>query len=232
MRTVPNSTTIVTIDGPAGVGKSTVAKLVAKQLGIMYLDTGATYRSLAYLVVQHPERYPIADPKAIAELGRKLSLHFNPQPDGSLQVLLYDQDVTRLIRSEKVTETAAIISQFPQVREAMVDLQRHLASRHSVVVEGRDTGSVVFPHATFKFFLDADPEVRAKRRQREMEKLYGTHSPLKLVRDQIELRDGLDRSRKMGPLVKPQGAIEVDTTHRTITQAVRLVLKHIKSASS
>lgn len=225
------ATTIVTIDGPAGVGKSTVAKLVAKRLGIMYLDTGATYRSLAYVVNQDPRLNPVTDAKQIAALGRQMDLHLNPLPDGSLQVLLSGKDVSREIRNEKVTQVAADISQHPEVREAMVALQRKLADGHGVVVEGRDTGSVVFPHATYKFFLDADSEVRALRRQQEMKKLYGTRPPLKLVRGQIELRDGMDRNRKVGPLVKPAGAIEVDTTHHTILQVVGLMLKHIKRSA-
>lgn len=225
---VNGKTTIVTIDGPAGVGKSTVAKLVAKRLGILYLDTGATYRSLAYVVNQHPEVNPVTDAKRIAALGRQMDLHLTPRPDGSLQVIVNGKDVTRKIRTEKVTQVAADISQHPEVRKAMVALQRKLADQHGVVVEGRDTGSVVFPNATYKFFLDADAQVRAKRRQEEMLKLYGTSSPLKFVRDQIELRDGLDRTRRVGPLVKPKGATEIDTSHCSIAQVVRLMLTHIQ----
>ena len=231
MRSSANGALIVTIDGPAGVGKSTVAKLLAQRLGLMYLDTGATYRSLAYVVLQDPELNLITDAKRIAALGRRLALQLVPQPDGSLQVRLKGRDITKAIRTEKVTEAAAQISQHPEVRKAMVELQRRLADRHGVVVEGRDTGSVVFPRATHKFFLDANPEIRAQRRQNEMRKLYGTRSPLKLVRDQIELRDNLDRHRRVGPLVKPAHAIEVDTSHRTIPQVVRLILLHIQGAA-
>lgn len=224
-------TLIVTIDGPAGVGKSTVAKLVAKKLGIMYLDTGATYRSLAYRVNEDPDLNPVTDAKKIAALGRQLDMHLNPLPDGSLQVLLDGKDVSKEIRNEIVTQVAAEISQHPEVRNAMVLLQRDLADRHGVVVEGRDTGSVVFPHATYKFFLDADEEIRAHRRQQEMKKLYRTSPPLKLVRSQIESRDRMDRHRKVGPLVEPKGAVKIDTTHRTIPQVVRLVIDHIERAA-
>jgi cytidylate kinase len=220
---------VVTIDGPAGVGKSTVAKLLAQRLRLMYLDTGATYRALAFAASQRQGLNPVTDARRIAALGRRLPLRLLPLADGGLQVRLGGEDITRQIRTEEVTEAAAQISQHPAVRQAMVALQRRLASHQGVVVEGRDTGSVVFPKATHKFFLDADPGVRARRRQRELERLYGSRPPLKQVREQIHFRDGLDRSRRVGPLVKPPGAIAIDTTHRTAPQVVRAMLAHIRT---
>ena len=238
-RANPESRTpfIVTIEGPAGVGKSTVAKLLAKRLGVMYLDTGATYRSLAYAAVQAALN-PITDRHRLAMLAHRLPLILQPTPEGGLRVKLGSTDVTTQIRTEEVSEAAAQVSQYPEIRAAMVALQRRLArrpwtdprngvARQGAVVEGRDTGSVVFPKAPHKFFLDADPAVRARRRQQELERLYGSRPPLAQVREQLHFRDGLDRHRRVGPLVKPAGALAIDTTHRSAAQVVRLMLAHI-----
>ena len=229
MRSQSNSrrSLVVTIDGPAGVGKSTVAKLLAQRLGVMYLDTGATYRALAFAARLRENLNPVTDAKRIASLGRRLPLRLCPEPDGALRVMLDGEDVTRQIRTEEVTEAAAQISQHPEVREAMVALQRRLADRQGIVVEGRDTGSVVFPHADWKFFLDADADVRARRRQEELKRMYGSRPPLKQIREQIHFRDGLDRTRRVGPLVKPKGAVAIDTTHRSAAQVVRVMLRRI-----
>jgi len=217
---------IITIDGPAGCGKSTVAKLLARELGVTYLDTGATYRTLALAALQE-EPPVVADAARLAALARQLPIRFDMAADGRLRVFLGDDDVTKKIRKERVTEAAAQVSQFPEVRAVMVERQRELANRHSVVVEGRDTGSVVFPHATHKFFLDADPAMRAKRRQQELFKLYGSQTPLAMIREQIELRDGLDRTRKVGPLIQPVDAIRIDTTRKTVQGVVREMLRAI-----
>ncbi len=218
---------IVTIDGPAGVGKSTVAKLLAKALGLMYLDTGATYRTLAYAALRQRIN-PITDVKRLAELARRLPLELRPTPAGGLVVLLNDRDVTKAIRTEEVSEAAAQVSQHPAIRAAMVQLQRELANRHGVVAEGRDTGSVVFPQAPIKFFLDADTRVRAKRRQIELAELYGTRPPIVQVQEQLHFRDGLDRHRRVGPLMKPTGATVIDTSRFTAQQVVRAMLHHIQ----
>jgi len=262
-----NVSLVVTIDGPAGCGKSTVAKQMALALGLMYLDTGATYRTLALAALQE-EPPVVADALRAGALARQLPIRLEKRGDGSLQVWLGDDDVTEKIRTERVTEAAAQISQYPEVRAAMVVRQRELARRcgevdgvprpgsgrrpersrgstplttipsarsasrdrtGGVVVEGRDTGSVVFPDATHKFFLDADPAVRAERRQQELEKRYHSKTPLAMVREQIDLRDGLDRSRVVGPLITPKGAVVIDTTHLTVRQVQQRMLAAIRA---
>jgi len=264
----PAKALVITIDGPAGVGKSTAAKLLARRLGLTYLDTGATYRALAYTALQ-ADLNPVVDAARIARLGRRLPLSLAPDPAGGLRVRLNGTDVTAAIRTEEVTEAAAQIAQHPDVRAAMVALQRRLAIACSnttaargsglrargpyrlaqrshrgwptapspqpgatwgVVVEGRDTGSVVFPRATAKFFLDADPTVRARRRQRELAHLYGSRPPLAQVREQLHFRDGLDKSRRVGPLTKPRGAMVLDTTHLTAPQVVQAMLRRMAAA--
>lgn len=218
---------IITIDGPAGVGKSTVAKLLARRLGLMYLDTGATYRALAYAAL-HQGLNTVTDAHALNRLARRLPLQLRSRSDGRLHVLLDRVDITSRIRTEEVSEAAAQVSQYPEVRAAMVTLQRKIADTHGVVVEGRDTGSVVFPHARHKFFLDAALAIRAKRRQRELSDLYGSASPIAQVREQIHFRDSLDRSRRIGPLVKPPGATAIDTSRLSAPHVVRELLRHIR----
>lgn len=217
----------MTIDGPAGCGKSTVAKLLAKRLGLTYLDTGATYRTLALAALQE-EPPVVADAARLAALARQLPIRLETAADGRLRVFLGDDEITAKIRSERVTEAAAQVSQYPEVRDAMVERQRQLADTGGVVVEGRDTGSVVFPHAAYKFFLDAPPAVRAKRRQEELAKHYGSQTPLAMIREQIELRDGLDRSRKVGPLVQPADAVLIDTSRKTVQGVVQEMLRAIR----
>ncbi len=227
-----DQSTVVTIDGPAGVGKSTTARLLAKELGLLYLDTGATYRVLAYAALQKGF-HPIVDVKPIAELAGHLKLKFHYKEDGKLQVILNAKDITTAIRTEEITEAAAQVAQHPDVRKAMVRCQRELAKEQGpgLVVEGRDTGSVVFPNATFKFFLDADPAIRAERRQVEMTRMYGTQPPIVQVREQLNFRDRLDRHRRVGPLVKPEGAIAIDTSHLTTDEVVRKMIAYVRSTA-
>lgn len=166
---------IITIDGPAGCGKSTVAKELAKELGMTYLDTGATYRSLAYLAMR--EGVNPSEVERLVDIARHMPLDLSTDARGNLVVKLDGKDVTREIRTEAITEAAANVSQHPNVRAVMVKRQREFADRAGFVVEGRDTGSVVFPEAPFKFFLDATPSVRAKRRQQELARKYGSKTP-------------------------------------------------------
>ena len=221
---------IITIDGPGGVGKSTVAKQLARQLGLMYLDTGATYRALAYAALKRGLN-PVTDVEALTTLAHRLPLQLRPTVHGSLRVLLNGNDISQQVRTEQVSEAAAQVSQHPTVRQAMVELQRRLADSQGVVVEGRDTGSVVFPRAPYKFFLNADAAVRARRRQQELVKRYRTPLPVAQVQEQLEFRDGLDRRREVGPLVRPTGAVAIDTTHLSVSQVVNRMLRRMERRS-
>lgn len=222
---------IVTIDGPAGVGKSTVAKLLAKALGVMYLDTGATYRSLAYAAIQANVN-PVTGVSQLIAIAKELPLHLQQTDEGELQVFLGGENVTRQIRTEEVSEAAAQVSQHTDIRGAMVELQRKLADAHGVVVEGRDTGSVVFPYAPYKFFLDAAPDIRARRRQEELASVYGRETPLQQVQEQLHFRDSLDRTRRVGPLIKPEGALSIDTSHLAAPEVVRVMLEHVRQRTT
>jgi len=164
-------------------------------------------------------------PRPRSGLGR-----LEPRRDGTIRVFLDGVEITRAIRTQEVSEAAAQISQYPDVRAAMVERQRGLTGGRGVVVEGRDTGSVVFPHAAYKFFLDADLSIRAERRQRELLKLYGEPTPLALIRQELHFRDLVDQSRPVGRLVKPRGALVIDTTHLSAQQVVRRMLQRITRA--
>jgi cytidylate kinase len=231
---------IITIDGPAGVGKSTAARQLAARLRLAYVDTGATYRTLAYAALR-AGGLPLVDARRLTRLARRLPLAMRQGRFGAVRVLLDGADVTRAIRTEAVTEAAAQIAQYPAVRAALVKRQRELALRpwsapaaggswRGVVLEGRDTGSVVFPQATLKFFLNAAPAVRARRRQQEVARLSGRRPPLAQIQEQLRFRDGLDRSRRVGRLIRPPGALMLDTSRLTQRQVVAILLERIRQA--
>lgn len=235
---------MITIDGPAGAGKSTAAKLLAKQLGLMYLDTGATYRTLAYAALKR--RINLADRRRLARLGRRLPIRLKPLASGEVRVLLNGEEVTRPIRTERVTEAAAILAQYPSVRQALVHLQRRLAAAgpaiptavgtrsqaQGVVAEGRDTGSVVFPHARYKFFLTASTAIRAKRRQAELRGVEGRAPSVSRIARKLQERDRLDRTRRRGPLTKPACCITLDTSRLDIQAVVERLRRYLPRGSN
>jgi len=221
---------VITIDGPAGVGKSTVAKLLARRLKLGYLDTGATYRALAYRALSlglDPR-----DETRMARLAAGLRLVFKRTDWGCVRILLSGRDVTRRIRTEPVTEAAAVVAQHPRVRAVLVRLQRRLLRSRRLVVEGRDTGTVVFPRAAYKFFLTAAPRVRAGRRRMELQEVQGRSPSLSAIAGQLRARDRLDRRRQIGPLVKPSGAVVVDTSRLAARGVVERMLRHLPPAVS
>ncbi len=204
---------VVAVDGPGGVGKSTVSRRVAVEIGVAHLDTGAFYRA-ATLAVLKAGAEP-ADEPAVVGLVARLDI------DQSAGVTRLDGvDVSRQIRSEEVTDVVSIVSTYRAVRTRMVALQRRWVERHGnrAVVEGRDIGTVVFPGATVKVFLNADPEVRARRRSGE------TAAVPAEVAASLRKRDRLDSSRSVSPLVAAADAVVIDTTHLTIDEVVEQVL--------
>jgi CMP/dCMP kinase len=207
---------IVVIDGPAGVGKSTVAKLLAHRLGYLYLDTGALYRATAWAVIESG-RDP-ADVEAVAALLPTLS--FKTQFDhGVATVSVNGKDVSGDLRTPVVSSVASVVSAIPAVRAWLLPIQRQIGQRGGVVAEGRDMGTTVFPMADVKFFLEADPTVRAERRHRELV-AAGQSRVLEETTADLTGRDMRDRSRSIAPLVSAKDALFIDTSTLSITEVV------------
>ena len=215
---------IIAIDGPAGVGKSTVAKRIARQLGHIYLDTGAMYRALTWLVLE--AGVSVEDEAAIAELAARSSIQFlQPDGDRGQQVYLNDRDVTQIIRSPEVTANVSAVAKHPAVRHHLVEQQRHWGEKGGLVAEGRDIGTHVFPDAEVKIFLTASVQERARRRLQDLkDQGYGLVFQEELEA-QIRERDRLDSTRKMAPLRKASDAIEVQTDGLTIEQVIQEILQ-------
>lgn len=217
---------IVTIDGPAGSGKSTAARNLAEKLDIAFLDTGATYRAATLKALG--EGANLEDEAELTEIARRMNLEMRPRRDG-VHVFLDGRDVTDEIRSAEVTDNSHYVARSGAVREILVELQRRLGGGlGDFVAEGRDQGSVVFPDADFKFFLVASPEVRARRRHAEMVEA-GQDVTYDDVLRAIVQRDGRDRNRSVAPLVKPPGAVEIDTTDNTIEQTTEELLRAVEA---
>jgi len=215
---------IVTIDGPAGAGKSTVSKMLARRLQYSYLDTGAMYRAVALCI-----RHKGVDPEDEAALGRllqKITISF--QGDSQNQrVMLHGQDVTEKIREPEVGWMASRVSMKRPVREAMVNLQRKIGAKGKIVAEGRDTGTVVFPDAPYKFFLIARPEERARRRYMELA-VKGVCLKREDVEKEMTRRDEQDSSRELAPLQPAPDARFIDSTELTPEEVVKNILKVMK----
>lgn len=213
---------VVAIDGPAGSGKSTVSKLVAKRLGLLYIDTGAMYRSLTLKAMKVGADLEDAD--ALTRLAQATKIELK---DGTkLRVYLDGEDVSDAIRTVEVTNSIRFVAKVPGVRHEMVKLQREIGHKASAVLEGRDIGTVVFPDARYKFYLDADVEERAKRRQQDLV-AAGKNMPLDILIKDVKERDASDFNRKVGPLKKADDAIVIDTTKLSIDQVVDRIISYI-----
>lgn len=217
----------IAIDGPAAAGKSTVAKIIADKLRIVYVDTGAMYRALTYKAIQ--SNVTITDEKALIDLLKTTTIQLSQSTAGQI-VLLDDEDVSFEIRTAAVTNKVSTIAQYPLVRTEMVKRQQQLADNVSVVMDGRDIGTHVLPDAEVKIFLQASVEERAVRRHEE-NIANGLQSNLQDIMDDIEKRDHQDRTRKTSPLVKASDAQTIDTTSLSIEEVVQKIMSQIKKSN-
>ena len=212
----------IAIDGPAGAGKSTIAKAVAKSLGYYYVDTGALYRGLAFGLMQ--KGVPFADEKAVEKEIQNLDVELLHE-NGVQKVFCNGKDCSALIRTSEIGEGASVISQYASVREKLLDLQRNVARQHSCVMDGRDIGSVVLPHANKKFYLTASAEVRARRRTLEFQQ-KGESANYESVLEEVKKRDERDMSRAVAPLKQVEDAILIDSSDLNIEEVVDKMLAY------
>lgn len=219
---------IVAIDGPAGAGKSTVAKRVAKELGYTYMDTGAMYRAFAWRVRE--EGLDLGDEKKLRRVLQDTDIEV-VEENGRLSVLLNGVEVTDRIRTPELSQSASLVSTSGIVRERMVELQRAMGSRGGVVAEGRDIGTVVFPNAEVKIYLDASAEERARRRFEEF-RGQGRHVTLEETLKEMEERDRRDKERTVAPLRKAADAVMIDSTNSDVDRVVERIMHEIKKKMS
>jgi cytidylate kinase len=215
---------IIAIDGPAGSGKSTVSKRLAKALNLLYIDTGAMYRALTLKAMR--KKLNLEDELALTKLARSTKIDLKDIA-GELKVYLDGAEVSLSIRTQEVTNNVKYIARVPDVRGQMVKFQRAIGRRSGAALEGRDIGTVVFPNADYKFYLDADVKERARRRHKELMEL-GQEVDLEEVEKDVVVRDESDMKRSVGALKQANDAIYVDTTDLTIDGVVEKLLSYIK----
>jgi cytidylate kinase len=216
---------IIAIDGPAGAGKSTVAKLIAQKLGFLYIDTGAMYRALTLKVLD--EGIKMQDTARIIDTARRSDIELINDDNGTFKVLLDGSDVSRAIRQPRITRFVSDVAKIKEVRKFMVTLQRKFGQRGDCVLDGRDIGTVVFPDADKKFYIDAAFKERVNRRHKELLGL-GQEISFKEVEQDLHNRDTIDSTREVAPLKKADDAVYVDTTEMTIEEVVNKALSYIK----
>lgn len=215
----------IAIDGPAGAGKSTLARALARELGYLYVDTGAIYRTVA-LRAREAGADP-SDPEQVAPLLEDLDLRMDYGGDGVQRMYLSGRDVTETIRENEVSALASQVAALPAVREFLLEFQRKQAREHNVVMDGRDIGTVVLPHAGAKVFLTAAPEARARRRLLEL-KQRGQETELETVLRDIVQRDEQDRNRAVAPLRQAEDAVLLDTTELGLEESLKALISLVK----
>jgi len=220
-------TNVITIDGPSGVGKSTVSRKVASATGFTYLDTGAMYRAVGFYLTQ--KQISLTDSPAIASALREITLDLSPAADeaADVGVILNGRDISGEIRTPEMAMIASAVSALPEVRQHLTALQRAFGDKGKVVAEGRDTGTVVFPNAAYKFYLDAAPEIRAERRCRQLQAKGMEADFQEMLRMTLE-RDKNDSTRDLAPLTKAEDAVLVDTSKLSVEEVVRAILSAMK----
>lgn len=214
----------IAIDGPAGAGKSTVARLVAKNLGYLYIDTGAMYRAVTLKALH--EGVDLEDHQKLADLVSDISIKLKAGPEGNLTVLLDGEDVTQEIRLPAVSNSVSLVAKVPAVRRKLIELQKDLASGGGVVMEGRDIGRAVLPDAKFKIYLTAAVGERAKRRWKELAD-KGIRVDQRQIEEEILNRDFIDTSREMDPLAPAPDAVIIDSTSYTVEGVVNLIVASV-----
>ena len=214
----------VAIDGPAGAGKSTIAKEAAKRLSFIYVDTGAMYRALALNALE--TGINLDDKAEVVKNVRGADVRIAYE-NGEQQVLLNGRNVSPLIREPRVSSAASKISAIQEVRDHLTDLQRGLAASADVLMDGRDIGTLILPNADVKVFLTASAEVRADRRFKELQE-KGDQTPLETIREQIEQRDYADTNREIAPLRKADDAVELDTSHLNLEESIEALYNIVK----
>ena len=217
---------IIAVDGPAGAGKSTVARILAKKLNFLYIDTGAMYRALTLKVLEN--NIPVNDHKQISALASKVSIDLRNNSDGSLSVFLDNQDVSLLIRQPRITQVVSDVAKIKDVRSILVSMQRALGKKGDCVLDGRDIGTVVFPQAERKFFIDASSQERVQRRFKELRGL-GQDIAIDAVKNDLSNRDKIDTTREFSPLKQAEDAVYIDTTRLSIDEVVEKMLRYIKT---
>lgn len=215
----------IALDGPAGAGKSTIAKLLAKQLSVLYLDTGAMYRAIGLKAIR--TGVSVRDEAAVSEMLKDTHLEIVFDA-GNQSVILDGEDVSQAIRTPEASLAASDISALPVVRIHLVEMQRQMAAQQSLILDGRDIGTYVLPDAPFKFFLTADPGERARRRLLDLQARGDLTTTLEEVRQDIEYRDRQDSQRSLAPLKQADDAILVDTTNMSIEQVVESISHSIR----
>ena len=216
---------IIAVDGPAGAGKSTIARLVAKRMNFLYLDTGAMYRALTLKALR--KAVDISNAVQLTRLAKNTRIDLENNPDGSIKVLLDNEDVSTNIRKPEITKFVSDVAKVEGVRKEMLHLQRRFGLRSSCVLDGRDIGTVVFPNADRKFFLDAEFKTRVSRRHKELKDSREAVTAEEVKKD-LKNRDTIDSNRECAPLKKAPDALYVDTTKMTIEEVVDTLLKHIR----
>ena len=216
---------VITIDGPAGAGKSTVSKMLARRLDYVYVDTGAMYRAVAVLARNAGQANPLEE-TLLEEICSSLSLKF-VKDSGTLKLLANGEDITEEIRKPEISSLASAVSAKAMVRERLTKIQREMGADGGVVLEGRDMGTVVFPNANVKFFLDASATIRSQRRYLELE-AKGEEVTFDVVHEQMLVRDNNDQSRQLAPLKPAADAVIVDSSNMQTEEVVQLMLDHIK----
>ncbi|MEE8180162.1 MAG: (d)CMP kinase [bacterium] len=215
---------VITIDGPAGAGKTSIAKIISRKLGYNYIDTGAMYRAISWKAFK--EKIDLKAKEKLIKMVKNTKIELKNRA-GMVRVYLDRKDITNKIRGKRLAEGASILATVPEVREQLMKIQRRMGSSGGIVVEGRDIGTVVFPRADYKFYLDASIKERALRKYREL-KVKGKEGQLAELEKAIRSRDKRDRTRRVAPLKIARDAVVIDSTDMSKKEVVEFILKRIQ----